>query len=312
MEASSSTGASRRSSNMKLLRLVVSALALAGAFTGAAPLQAQAPCQFVLGFAALHDAIPAEVGDCLDNQTFAPNGNGEQRTTKGLMVWRKADNWTAFTNGYATWVNGPNGLQRRLNTECFPFESCQAPQPPPPGQPGTIIVVSPDRPQVLKGTGSESTGRLLLAKPMEVKDAFRVVVDVSVSPVNGVWDRNIQGALIIDNEQADEGLRRILFGTVGDYWTLNYFMGNRRGLISDVANSSPTRSASSISASLQLDVDPNGQTGAVGVLGGQKSSLTLDSPLYNPTGGRAIRLGVFAGANTQTTISRLEISLFKP
>ncbi len=26
------------------------------------------------------------------------------------MAWRKADNWTAFTNGYKTWLNGPNGL----------------------------------------------------------------------------------------------------------------------------------------------------------------------------------------------------------
>ena len=36
-----------------------------------------------------------------------------------FLVWRKADNWTAFTDGYRTWINGPSGLQVRLNTEHF-------------------------------------------------------------------------------------------------------------------------------------------------------------------------------------------------
>jgi hypothetical protein len=39
------------------------------------------------------------------------------------MVWRKADSWTAFTDGYRTWINGPFGLQQRLNTQRFPWES---------------------------------------------------------------------------------------------------------------------------------------------------------------------------------------------
>ena len=37
-------------------------------------------------------------------------------------MWRKADNWTAFTDGYRTWINGPHGLQARLNTEQFDWE----------------------------------------------------------------------------------------------------------------------------------------------------------------------------------------------
>jgi hypothetical protein len=43
-----------------------------------------------------------------------------------LLVWRKADNWTAFTDGYRTWLNGPQGLQQRLNTELFPWEAAPA------------------------------------------------------------------------------------------------------------------------------------------------------------------------------------------
>jgi hypothetical protein len=40
----------------------------------------------------------------------------------GLLVWRKADNWTAFTDGYRTWINGPAGIQQRLNTQRFSWE----------------------------------------------------------------------------------------------------------------------------------------------------------------------------------------------
>jgi len=95
-----------------------------GLLTGIAiPTHAQASCQFVLGFATLRDLIgTSQVGQCLENQRFAPNGNAEQRTVGGLMVWRKADNWTAFTNGHQTWLNGPNGVQSRLNTDRFDWE----------------------------------------------------------------------------------------------------------------------------------------------------------------------------------------------
>ncbi|HEX9017084.1 MAG TPA: glucosaminidase domain-containing protein [Chloroflexota bacterium] len=78
---------------------------------------------FRLGFKSLADLIPDIVGDPVEEEAHNPmNGDGLQHTTIGLMVWRKADNWTAFTNGYWTWVNGPNGLQKRLNTERFPWE----------------------------------------------------------------------------------------------------------------------------------------------------------------------------------------------
>ena len=88
---------------------------------------ATAHCEFILGFATLKAAIDEaegreKVGACLENQRFAANGNAEQRTTGGLLVWRKQDNFTAFTDGYRTWVNGPQGLQVRLNTESFAWE----------------------------------------------------------------------------------------------------------------------------------------------------------------------------------------------
>jgi len=87
-----------------------------------APAQAQ-NCQFVLGFATLHNLIPTIVGQCLENEHHnAINGDGLQATTNGLMVWRKSDNFTAFTNGFQSWVNGPFGLQTRLNSQRFFWE----------------------------------------------------------------------------------------------------------------------------------------------------------------------------------------------
>ncbi|TAK32386.1 MAG: hypothetical protein EPO21_15320 [Chloroflexota bacterium] len=120
-----------------------------------------ANCQFVLGFKALHDAMPEIVGDCLRNERFnSRNGDTIQETTGtrtdggygGLLVWRKADNWTAFTDGYRTWVSGPYGIEQRLNTERFEWEKdlvveqqpaptpTAVPRPAPPSPPPAPVV----------------------------------------------------------------------------------------------------------------------------------------------------------------------------
>ena len=76
-----------------------------------------------MGFQTLYDLLPDRIGACVGAQSFAANGDALQKTTKGLLVWHKDTNWTAFTDGYRTWVNGPYGIQERLNTECFAWES---------------------------------------------------------------------------------------------------------------------------------------------------------------------------------------------
>src|SRR5688500_9668629 len=99
----------------------------------AAPMT-QGACQFVLGFAAVRALLATQAGQCLENQqTNVANGDAYQRTTGGLLVWRKADNWTAFTDGFRTWVNGPRGLQQRLNTERYAWEGDA-------GAPGTAVI----------------------------------------------------------------------------------------------------------------------------------------------------------------------------
>ncbi len=81
-----------------------------------------AGCHFALGFQALHDRLPPLVGGCLGDESHnSTNGDALQHTTTGLLVWRKADNVAAFTNGRATWLEGPDGPQERANAARFAY-----------------------------------------------------------------------------------------------------------------------------------------------------------------------------------------------
>jgi hypothetical protein len=81
------------------------------------------PCIFKLGFQTLHELIPGIVGACTENEhQDRGTGNTIQATTNGLLVYRKTDNWTAFTDGGTTWINGPNGVESRPNGRRFCWE----------------------------------------------------------------------------------------------------------------------------------------------------------------------------------------------
>ena len=82
-------------------------------------------CDFVFGFATLRDLVgPTTVGDCTENQRENPgNGTAEQRTTKGIMVHRPQDEWTAFSDGSRTWINGRRGLLERPANQRFEWEA---------------------------------------------------------------------------------------------------------------------------------------------------------------------------------------------
>src|SRR5512133_3975529 len=101
-------------------------LSLAVAVYAAGLVSAQSTFQFTLGFKALADQIPNVVGQPVEDEHHSANGDALQRTTTGLMVWRKADNWTAFTDGASTWINGPDGVQERANGDRFPWEGASA------------------------------------------------------------------------------------------------------------------------------------------------------------------------------------------
>ena len=103
-------------------RLVL-VIAIVGLVFSFQPVLAQ-DCVFQLGFKTLHDLIPDVVGDCLDGERHdSATGMTLQNTTNGQLIWGKADNWTGFTDGERTWINGPEGLQQRLNSERFDWEA---------------------------------------------------------------------------------------------------------------------------------------------------------------------------------------------
>lgn len=134
------------SRSIRLLAMIAVLLALV-----APAVSAQEPCRFVLGFAALREAVgAAKVGDCLENERFNDsNGNAEQATKGGLLVWRKADNFTAFTDGGTSWIAGPNGVQSRPNSERFSWERdpVQAGSPvPAPSAPAARPATAPPPP----------------------------------------------------------------------------------------------------------------------------------------------------------------------
>jgi hypothetical protein len=126
-----------------LRRFVRTVLALAVAASALIPAAANAqttPCTFKLGFKLLRDQIPDTVGTCLvDEHWNLVNGDSLQETSRGLMVWRKIDNFTAFTDGYRTWVNGPFGVRQRLNTERFDWEPVAPPTPVAPVVPAPAV-----------------------------------------------------------------------------------------------------------------------------------------------------------------------------
>ena len=102
---------------------LVAALFTVAGSTGRAAAATQPACDFVLGFEALHGMASDVIGDCQDNEQHDPSdGITRQQTSSGVLLWDKATNWTAFTDGYRTWVNSPTGLQERLSIERFDWE----------------------------------------------------------------------------------------------------------------------------------------------------------------------------------------------
>ncbi len=74
--------------------------------------------------------MSAVVGTALENEHPEPaTGDIYQRTTGGMLVWRKSTNLAYFTDGFVTWVIGPNGLEQRPNDQLLPWEKAQPSAP---------------------------------------------------------------------------------------------------------------------------------------------------------------------------------------
>jgi broad specificity phosphatase PhoE len=63
------------------------------------------------------------VGECRENERQIPgNGNAEQRTANGILIYRALDGRLLFSTDSRTWINGPEGLIDRPNNERFAWE----------------------------------------------------------------------------------------------------------------------------------------------------------------------------------------------
>jgi hypothetical protein len=108
----------------KRIRFLLVSLAILVILTGSAALSpaAASGCTYQFGFATLFDAVPDTIGACTSDLQYTANGDATQYSEHGMLKWRKADNWTSFTDGYRTWVLTSQGVQTRLNSERFGWE----------------------------------------------------------------------------------------------------------------------------------------------------------------------------------------------
>jgi len=109
--------------NARTVTLAFTALSLL-LITETRPLVAQpSDCVFSSDLAQFRQAVGSEsVGECVEDETMSDSGDRHQRTTRGELVWRHPDGRSVFTNGYETWLNGPDGVVRRLNSDRFAWE----------------------------------------------------------------------------------------------------------------------------------------------------------------------------------------------
>ncbi len=192
----------------------------------------------MLGFKILRDLIGHDVvGECLENERYNATGDSVQQTTGGLLVWRKADNWTAFTDGYRTWLNGPNGLEQRLNTERFPWEPDYAPGggvatptptpvPPPTPTPAPLRTPKPPPPTPapvppVAPTATPARAPLQPAIDPKLSNALQTLKTTPVGETLFAWFA--------------EAAPRLSFGAPPAGWTSRYYEPPRHEIVIDRA-----------------------------------------------------------------------------
>lgn len=168
---------------------------------------AASDCTFKLGFKALAEQIPQIVGNCLTDEVYNPqNGDSTQMTEKGMLVWRKADNFTAFTDGNQTWINGPYGLATRLNTQRFVWENDPTQPPVTPLVPEmTLTQINTDQ-KLVALTLDSGQGRFGTGEHMTEEQKNNIIAMLNIIRRNGAQATFFGTGALYE----DEGNRKVI------------------------------------------------------------------------------------------------------
>lgn len=91
---------------------------------GLAPRSSAAACALIPQAAGLERSLERRtIGACTASPITAVNGDTIQPTTTGLLVVRRSDGRAVFTDGLRSWIDGPSGIQWRLNSDHFDWET---------------------------------------------------------------------------------------------------------------------------------------------------------------------------------------------
>ncbi len=97
------------------------------AVSGSIPSGLAAQCEIRPRFRVLAVALPELIGNCVASEALnGETGDIEQPVDGGVLVLRSADNTPVFTDGWESWVAGPNGIEKRLNSERLAWEPGEA------------------------------------------------------------------------------------------------------------------------------------------------------------------------------------------
>ena len=114
-------------------RLALALATLLLTFPGGSATARAEGCTIPPRFGPLVREIPQVVGQCLLNPTSDPStGDIGQVTTNGELLMRGSDGIAQFTdatNGYLTWVAGPDGVVSRSQDERLGWEELVSMQP---------------------------------------------------------------------------------------------------------------------------------------------------------------------------------------
>ena len=175
------------------------------AVSGQVPTGLAAQCEIRPRFRVLAEALPELIGNCVAPEALnGETGDIEQPVDGGVLVLRSADNTPTFTDGWQTWVAGPNGIETRLNSERLAWEPGEASL--------AVAAVAPDEAAVVPDGGT-----LLATRPaLDVADMYAgvapSVVKILVSDGAGSGVRVAAGIVTNAHVVGDETSVTVVLG----------------------------------------------------------------------------------------------------